>query len=147
MSRRRGSVVLVVVPLATLVVSFLVVLVLGGLLGTDQRDVPLYPKLTPSPTAEAVSLKIDGLTARSGELQPFPGLKVTVSPAEASNGTGANGDFRGSTVNVEICVSPENGWTVEGEGWAPKPRNGDQVSCRRGRVSELDSLQIRVRHQ
>jgi hypothetical protein len=144
MSGRRGG---VAVPLVTLVVSFLVVLALGGWLSTGRRGglPPAGP--SSSPTVEAVGIVIEGLTGRAEVLQPLPGLRVTVSPAGASKELDPSGGSRRSAVTVEICVSPGLRWAVEGDGWTIRKQNGEHCRTVRGKAGEIDPLEIRVRHQ
>jgi len=144
MSRRRGG---VAVPLATLVVSFLVVLALGGWLGTGRRGELAPAEPSPSPTVEAVGIVVEGLTGRSEVLQPFPGLRVTVSPAGGSKDPDTGSGSQRPAVTVEICVSPGPRWTVEGDEWTLRQQqNGQQESCRtvRDKAGEIGPVQIRV---
>lgn len=133
MSRPRGG---AAVPLGTLVVSFVLVLGLGGWLGasrTPEAPGSALPTLagsalpTLAPTSHAVRIVIEDL---SGDqvLEPFPGLRLTISPAAA---TGKSPGSSGSAQTVEVCVTANSGWIVTGPGWpAPDGQNGSDPVCR-----------------
>src|SRR5262249_5599006 len=121
MPRRRGR---VAVPLATLVVSFLVVLALGAWLRTSQSDSPPAVSFEiDSQTGFAINsetgfaiksltgFEIKSLTGSDGKEQTLPaGLRVTVSPLAP----GTRGGSPRSAVAVEICVGPGPHWIPEG---------------------------------
>ncbi len=143
MSRRGG----VAVPLITLIGSFGLVLALGGWLGTSTSTSTRTSTAPANPEPRGVRIVLDGLSGRTGKLQPLPGLRVTISPAApgTTKDPESGGDSSGSTETVEICVSPTRGWTVTGDGWTEvAAQDGENAFCRDviRNAGKLDPIEI-----
>jgi len=135
-----------VIPLVSLVASFAIVLVLGAAFATGETGAGSPPPSSPPPPSgkggeAVVHITIDRLSADNGVWVPFPGVRLTITPA-AGAGVPSGGHPPEST-EVDICAArlPE-GWKVSAsEGWTR--RNGQSPPCHRfprisGQVGPVD---------
>jgi hypothetical protein len=126
-SPRRGG---VVIPLITLIASFMVVLVLGALFATGSSQPPPPPP-PPLPTGGGgtaiVQVTVSDLTRDKEVWQAFPGVRLTVTPVPEQGGT--SGSVPTSSVErVTVCMIPPPGWKITSDRWNPDPRKGQQNS-------------------
>jgi hypothetical protein len=119
-SRPRAAVLM---P-ATLLGSFLLVLVFGGLLGTTATAKPTpNPTPTGNPTAPPSAPAPVRLVVGAGQLavdgakvQPFPGVTVWVQTAAGA---------------TQLCLTtPDGAWTPAGTDWRTSTVGGARVACR-----------------
>lgn len=132
MPGRRGG---AAIPLITLIVSFVLVLALGGWLGKSEPDKP-----TPVSARGSVHLVLQDLSDTGGVLRPFPGLAVTISPASKTKGKKPDGVATGT---VTLCITPGDGWrpaTPDGSRWTRQSRTNQfcrAVSSTNGQIDPV----------
>jgi hypothetical protein len=111
------------VVLATLLGSFLVVLVLGWLLGTSATSAEPTPGPTPTPTPTATGpgpfqlvVGANRLAVDGDKVELFQGVRVW---ARTAAGT------------TQLCLTkPAGGWTPTGKDWQVSQVDGAQAACR-----------------
>jgi hypothetical protein len=111
------------VVLATLLGSFLVVLVLGGWLGTSATSAAPPPTGTPTPTPTATGagafrlvVGANRLAVDGDEVELFQGVRVW---ARTAAGT------------TQLCLTkPTGGWIPTGKDWQLSQVEGAQAECR-----------------
>jgi hypothetical protein len=111
------------VVLATLLGSFLVVLVLGGLLGTSATSAEPTTTPTPTPTPTATGpgpfrlvVGANRLAVDGDKVELFQGVRVWARTAAGA---------------TQLCLTkPTGGWTATGKDWQVSQVDGAQAECR-----------------